>query len=95
MIILFKTIYGFDVLIALIILYFFFTGIGDGTVSSFNIILWLVIIGALAAILGGSLWLKSHHHSIFAFATLLILAIPALLFLLYFLIAIFGNGRWN
>ena len=95
MIILFKTIYGFDVLIALVILYFFFTGIGDGTVSSFSILLWLVIVGALAAILGGSLWLKSHHHIISAFVTLLVLAIPALLFLLYFLIAIFGNGRWN
>ncbi len=95
MLILFKTMYGFDVLVALIILYFFFVGIGDGTVSSFNIVLWLVILSALAAILGGSLWLKSHHHIMLAVTTLLIITIPALLFVSYFLIAILGNGRWN
>ncbi len=93
--ILFKTSYGFDVLVSLIILYFFLIGIGDGTVSAFNIDLWLLIIAALVAVLGGSLWLRSHHHPNFALATLLIIILPALLFVLYFLVAILGGGRWN
>ncbi len=93
--ILFKIIYGLNAIVALIIFYFFFAGIADGTVSSYNAALWLMIIAALAAILWSSLWFKSHDHIILAFATLLVLAIPAILFALYFLIAILGNGRWN
>ena len=92
---LFKIIYGFDALVALIILYFFFVGIADGTVSQFNAILWLVIIVVLASVLCGSIWFNSHNHIVLSFATLLIIAIPAFLFLLYFLIAISGNSRWN
>ena len=91
----FKIIYGFDAIVALIIFYFFFVGIGDGTVSGFNIIAWLIILGALTGILWGSIWLKSHNYSVLAFITLLVLAVPAFLFALYCLIAITGNGRWN
>ena len=92
---LFKIVYGFDVIIAIVILYFFFTGIADGTVSQFNALLWLVISAVLAFVLFGSLWFNSHNYIVFSFATLLIIAIPALLFLLYFLIAIFGCGSWT
>ena len=84
-----------DAIVALIIFYFFFIGIGDGTVSSFNIVLWLAIVVALTAILWGSLWLRSNNHPTLALLTLLVLAVPSLLFVLYFLIAIAGNGRWN
>ena len=92
---LFKIFYCLDAIVALIIFYFFFVGIGDGTVSNFNIVLWLVILAALAGILYGSIWFKSHNHPALAFITLLVLAIPTLLFALYFLIAATGNGRWN
>ena len=47
-------VWGFDALIAAIFLFFFFWGLSDGTVSSFNIVLWLGILAGLAGILGGS-----------------------------------------
>ena len=93
--VLFKIIYGFDALVALIILYFFFIGITDGTVSQFNALLWLAIIALLSFVMFGSIWFNSHSYTILSYVTLLIIAIPASLFLLYFLIAIFGGGRWN
>ena len=52
---LFWFIWGFDALIAAIFLFFFFWGLADGSVSSFNIVLWLGILAGLAGILGGSL----------------------------------------
>ena len=49
---LFWALSGIDGAIALIVLVFFFAGLGDGSVSTFNIVLWLAILGGLAAILG-------------------------------------------
>ncbi len=91
----FWIVWTIDALLALIALFFFFTGIGDGTVSSFNIILWLGILIALAALIAGSLYAKSKGHLIPACLILCLLAIPALLFVLYFGVAILNGERWN
>src|ERR1051325_6776079 len=54
----FKILWGIDALTALVFVVFFIIGIGDGTVSSFNIMLWLLILGILAAVLIGSISLQ-------------------------------------
>ena len=92
---LFWYLYGIDAVIALIAAYFFFAGLSDGSVSSFNILLWLAILGGLAAILGGGLQLKSSGHRGLATGVLLILAIPGLLFGMFLLAAIILQPRWN
>jgi len=84
-----------DALVALGFIYFFVIGLADGSVSSFNIVLWLGILGALAVILGGSFWLKLAGHLWPAIGVLLILAIPAVLALLFFLVVMISNPRWN
>jgi len=84
-----------DALVALGFVYFFMVGIGDGSVSSFNIVLWLGILGGLAAILGGALWLKHAKHIWPAIGLLLVLGIPAILSLLFFLVVLISNPRWN
>ena len=43
---------------ALVALYFFFIGLGDGSVSSFNIAICLALLGGIAAILVGG-WMLS------------------------------------
>lgn len=91
----FWTLYGIDAVIALIWLYFFVAGLSDGSVSSFNIVLWLAILGVLAAILGGGLLLKSNGHQRLANGVLLILAVPGLLFGFFFLSLIVLQPRWN
>jgi hypothetical protein len=71
----FRILWGFDALIAAIFLFFFFWGLADGTVSAFNIVLWLGILAGLAAVLGGSLKQSSKGHARPAVGLLLILAI--------------------
>lgn len=84
-----------DALAALIVLYFFFIGLADGTVSSRNAGLWLVILLALACVLCGSYYFFIHGHLRIAYIILSLIAIPALLMLLFALFMIFGNVRWN
>lgn len=93
--ILFWTLWGIDAVVALVALYFFFVGLGDGSVSSFNGGLWFGMLVGLAAVLGGSLMLKSSDHLMAAKVLLSVLAIPAILFFLFFLIAILTKARWN
>ena len=91
----FRILWGFDAAIAAIFAFFFFWGLADGTVSSFNIMLWLVILAGLAAVLVGSRMLRSKGRERQATALLLILAIPGILGLVFFLALIVLHPRWN
>src|SRR5262245_5178513 len=92
---LFRILWGFDALIAAVFLFFFFWGLVDGRVSSFNIVLWLAILAGLAGILGGSLQLRSRGHTRPAMGLLMILAIPGILGVLFFLAVLILHPRWN
>ena len=92
---LFRIVWGFDALIAAVFVLFFFWGLADGTVSSFNIVLWLGILACLAGILGGSWVLRSKGHTRPAMGLLMILAIPGILGVLFFLAVLILHPRWN
>jgi len=91
----FRIFWGFNAVIAAIALFFFVVGLSNGRVSSFNIGMWLALLLGLAGILGGSLWLRSRGHHRPAMGLLLILAIPGLLCLLFFLAVMILHPRWN
>ncbi|HEY1268935.1 MAG TPA: osmoprotectant transporter permease [Candidatus Binatia bacterium] len=91
----FKILWGIDALTALIFVVFFIIGIGDGTVSSFNIALWLLILAILAAVLIGSLWLQRAGRPRFANSLALALAVPSALTGLFFLMLIILHPKWN
>jgi len=91
----FWILYGFDAVITLVVLYFFMVGLSDGTVSSSNGALWAGILIALAAVMGGSQWLKAHDQMTLAKILLLFLAIPGFIYLLFMLFVIIGKPRWN
>jgi hypothetical protein len=82
-------------LVAAVVLFFFFTGLADGSVSSFNLLLWLVILAVTGSVVGGSLWLRSTGHTRAAIALTLLLTVPGLLLGLFFLILILAAPRWN
>jgi hypothetical protein len=88
-------LWGFDALIALVVLYFFILGLVDGSVSSFNMGLWSVILLALAGIMGGSLLLRYAGHPVIAAVLLAMMAVPGLLTGLFFLLMILLKPRWN
>ena len=84
-----------DALVASVFVYFFFVGIGDGTVSSVNIGLWLTIFAVLGGILGGSFVLRSKNLGILALCALCVIALPALFLLLILGVTAVYNPRWN
>lgn len=91
----FWILWGFDAVIALVVLYFFFIGLADGSVSSVNMGLWLFLLSVVAAILSGSLWLKSHDKIGLAKGVLCVLAVPGFLYLLFILVVLIGKPKWN
>lgn len=91
----FKILWIINALAAMVILWFFITGLMDGSVSHRNIKLWLFIITAVAAILYISILLQQHGYNKSAVMLSLILAIPAIGYGLFVLLAIFNKGKWN
>lgn len=89
---LFWTLWGIDALVALICIYFFFIGLGDGTVSSFNIVLWLFMLSSLATVLLGGYWLFSHQHTVLANLLVALLAIPSVLYGLFMGMMLIGGN---
>ena len=87
--------WAIDAVIAAIAVFFFFWGLADGSVSSFNIGLWTILLGALAALIAGTLWLKSTGKLRIAVVLAWILAAPGVLVGLFFVVLIVGNPRWN
>ncbi|MEJ0019617.1 MAG: hypothetical protein WDN25_24305 [Acetobacteraceae bacterium] len=92
---LFRILFAIDALAAAVVVLFFLWGLSDGTVSAFNIVLWLVLLAGVGGVLGGGLALRSQGHRRLANAVLLVLAAPAILFALFFLLLIVLQPRWN
>ena len=79
---------------ALILVHFFFVGLADGSVSSFNIGLWLLILGVAAVVVGGGFAMKATRPGL---AAMLVMgaAVPCTLLGLFFLVIILVPARWN
>lgn len=92
---LFKFLWGVDALAALVVVIFFIIGIADGTISSRNIGLWLLLLIVTVGILPLSLWLRSHAQPGLAKIILCVPAVPALLFFLFALIMLIAKPKWN
>ncbi len=84
-----------DAIALLIAAYFFFIGIGDGTVSSFNITLWLAVLAGIIAILGLGYHFRTQGQTAMANGVLAILAVPAILAGLFVLSILIAQPRWN
>lgn len=92
---LFRVLWWFDAVVAAVVIYFFFSGLAHGTVSSFNAGLWTVILLALAGVLLGSRALRNAGHARLSIAVLLLLAVPGVLAVLFMVLVIITNPRWN
>jgi hypothetical protein len=91
----FWILWGADVIAALIAVYFFFVGLGDGSVSSFNAGIWALLLGALATVVLGSLWLRGAGHPRLAQALVTALGVPAIGTGLFFAVLLISKPRWN
>lgn len=91
----FRMLWGVDVVAALVALAFFVIGIDDGTVSSFNMMLWIALLAGLAVIVFGSNALQARGQRSLAFILAAVLAVPALLACLFFALLLVSGVRWN
>jgi hypothetical protein len=92
---LFRTFLIVDAIAAAMILFFFMWGLADGTVSSFNILLWMALLGGTAAVLGGGWALKQKRQMAAANVLLAVLAAPTLMFGLFLLVLIASEPDWR
>lgn len=78
-----------------ILAFFFLWGLQDGTVSAFNILLWLAMLALPSATLigGAAAWRKGQRA--LSLVVLLIPATPALFFAIFFLAVIILQPNWH
>jgi hypothetical protein len=91
----FWILFGIDAAVAMVAFWFFFIGLADGSVSSFNGGIWLALLGGIAAVMGGGWFLNANGQRGSAKAVLSILAVPGFLFGLFVLAMIVFQPRWN
>jgi hypothetical protein len=87
--------WGISAIVTGVFVYFFFAGLEDGTVSSYNAALWAVILLGVAGVTGGSLWLKRAGHPIAAVVVASLLGVPGLLAALLLIVLLVAQPRWN
>ena len=92
---LFRILFAIDALVALVVLYFFVAGLGDGSVSSFNGGLWAGLLLTIAVVLGGGFALNTNGYRRSARAVLAILAVPGLLYAAFILLIVVTQPNWH
>lgn len=83
------------ILVALVIIYFFFIGLADGSVDAQNFRLWMLFLLVVVLVIGGGIWLERLSYLKWSNAVLAVLAIPGWLYAFYILLVIFTKQRWN
>jgi hypothetical protein len=91
----FWLLWSFDALTAAVLVFFFLWGLADGSVSSFNIVLWLGILATAAAVVVGSLALRNAGQNALAVIMVAVFAFPGLMFALFMLAVLILQPRWN
>lgn len=75
--------------------YFFLWGLMDGSVSSFNMALWMGLLAVVVAVPAGGYALHACKHPWASIVVLLVTALPAFLYLLFILAMLIFQPRWN
>ncbi len=91
----FGILLGIDSLAALAVGYFFIVGLADGSISSFNIQLWIGILFAVAAIIAGGMAARRATKLVFANIVLAMLAVPAALYGIFIGAVVITGTPWN
>ncbi len=81
--------------VAAVALAFFFIGVADGSVSSFNMGLWFALLAGLAAIVWAGLALRAAGKTGLAIAVLGVAAVPGLIAAFLVVVLLLTEPRWN
>lgn len=91
----FRIVWSLAIVLLAIAVTFFAIGIGDESVSEDNLLLWLGLLAALAAIVVGGRLLAGRRHLGLATALVLLPVIPAVLYGIVILVGMMTGARWN
>ncbi len=91
----FWVLWGFDAIVAAVVAFFFVWGLADGSVSSFNMGLWLTLLAVVGGVVFGSLALQRSGQRGPAMGLLLVLAIPGIACALFLAAVLILQPRWN
>ena len=91
----FRILLVFDLVICAAALIFFVIGLADGSITSFNVSIWLAIITVIAALLGGGVWLRRNGYPGLGYGLLLVLAGPGLIYGLFLVLSLVTDTKWN
>jgi hypothetical protein len=81
--------------VALVIVLFFFWGLADGSISSFNLAMWFVALAVAVAVPIIGIQFAKHGHHFVAIVVLGVLALPGLVYGLFLLLVIGSGTSWN
>lgn len=93
--IVYRSFFACSLIVAAIAFVFFAIGLGDGSVSSFNMALWLALLGVVVAVPWAGHALRSRGKIGVAIAVLGIVAVPGFLGGLLVLLLLLLQPRWN
>lgn len=93
--IVYRILFAIDAIAAAILLFFFSWGLSDGTVSSFNLHIWLAMLGGVGLVLAGGLWFGARREYLPGGLVLAILALPCAAFALFFLALVILQPNWH
>jgi tellurite resistance protein TehA-like permease len=91
----FRILWWIDIAVALVVGTFFLVGLGDGSISSFNAGLWALLLLVVAVVVFGSraLYVAGHHR--LAKVLALVLAVPGIIAVLFIVLILVTQPRWN
>jgi ABC-type spermidine/putrescine transport system permease subunit II len=92
---LYRTLAGLAAITTGTVVFFFVTGLADGSVSSFNIGLWLALLALAIAPLAGGIALHRQGRTGAGRLLLALLAVPAVIGGLVLLVLIVNPPHWN
>ena len=87
--------WGIAAIVTGVAVLFFLLGLADGTVSSFNAGLWALLLLVTFGVTAGSLVLKTRGRPGLGALLSLVLAVPGFLAMLFFLLLVILQPRWN
>ena len=82
-------------LVAATFVVFFFIGLADGSVSSFNGLLWIATLAVVGGCVGASWALRSRGKQLPAILLAWMLAVPGLFAILMIVLMVVLQPRWN
>lgn len=91
---LYRILLGIDLAAAAVAVFFFLWGLSDGT-ALYAPGAWLMLVGGIAAVIGGGVALARAGRMALANTLLLVLAVPAAGYVLFILLILVLEPRWN